>query len=850
MLNRILQQHYRAPNNGRKLAALTDGRLAAVHHHHPWEPSPLRLLVGDAEALRSRLTLSRLAAAPLPGRAIGGSIAISGGNLVLAWTGDAGIGWTRCPITALDDAGAWAQPEIIVRSAGAWLGDLVTAGDRLLLTCRLPGGGDRCGLRETDCEVVRVLERAPGDRWRSLDLESASPIYPPVADLGPDGALHLAWHDVPGRAWYARLSPELALLDGPLVVDDYGRQPSVMALDRGALIAYEDDYPHVHWALIADAEVTRTEHLTILHPWVRGDVCHSPQLARDRHGVISLLFADNTRACVFSARWMGDGWSDLANGPRIFHRPPHFDLNALPLARLSVQKDANTCPELALLLHAEPPADGRIESRTLPAPDHPASGRAVIFLDMLEVARAQGVERVVCEARKHPANPLMQTGPEGAFDQDRVFNHGAVLRDRDRWRMWYAGVRFDPSTAEPWWDTIAAGLAESEDGIEWERVGGIIEGLRHSPTMIRDDADPDPARRYKSLYLWNAGEMGEMARAGKYDRDYDPRDEEFIGVLFTSPDGRKFTPHPVRVLFGPDDLKPFSMIPQCFFRDEHEPDPERRWKAFGFISLNLRRRGGALLTSPDGLTWRWHPHNPVLDPRVRGIPPVMGGPQRQIHDTVAFTCEGCCIALYQCQHDSDRLDIELAVSRDAENFTFIRPGAKVIPLGGADAFDRDTIHPSMPVVLEDELRLYYGGGRYDVADDYRALTVLPGLATLRSHGFTCVRLAPGTARGQLTTIPIVLHEPAALDVNAACDSGRTLRVAVLDADTWRPLDGFAAPDCPPLSTDAIAHTVRWRGGSLIDAARPVRLQFHLAGDADGPALYSYRLRPATEDSPD
>ena len=130
-----------------------------------------------------------------------------------------------------------------------------------------------------------------------------------------------------------------------------------MPLAEGALIAYEDDYPHVHWALIEGDRVVHREHLTMLHPWLTGDLCHSPGLARDRHGIIWLIFADNTRASTFWTRWLGAGWSDLYNGPRLFVRPPHFDHNLLPLARLSVQKDARECPDIGLLMHADPPLE-------------------------------------------------------------------------------------------------------------------------------------------------------------------------------------------------------------------------------------------------------------------------------------------------------------------------------------------------------------------------------------------------------------------------------------------------------------------------------------------------------------
>ncbi len=843
MLNRLLQLHYRAPNNGRQVLRLPDGRVAVLCHAHPWEHSPAALLVSGEEPAEPP---------PLPEAVVGASMTLDAAGLVhLAWSGQRGVEWTCCDAAEIDEARAWRSPQVLAPGEGAWVGDILAAGDRLCAASRVP---------RADGDAIDIAVRE-GDVWRMHRLEQPEPIYPPVADSGPDGHLHLAWHDVAGRLWYACVARDGSVAQEPMVLDDYGRQPSVMAVGDAALIAYEDDYPHVHWALVQGDQVRYREHLTMLHPWFGGDLCHSPQLAGDRQGVIWLFFANNTRGSTFWARWLGDGWSDLYNGPRVFFRPPHFDWNLLPLARLSVQKDASASPDIGMVMHAEPPA-GIIDYRAQPVIDHPEQGETVMFFDLQELAAAEGLQLELCGAKKHAANPLMEPGEPGAFDCDRVFNHGAVLHEDGRFRMWYGGVRFEPDRPLPWWDTIRGGYAESDDGIEWERVeiglvedagstaNNIVPRLRHAPNMMRDDADPDGDRRYKSLYLWNSGEMGEMAREGKYGTGYDPRREEFLGALFTSPDGLDLRAEPVRVLFGLDGVKPFSMVPQCVFRDEREPDPARRWKAYGFMSLNLRRRGAALIYSADGLTWHWHPENPVLDPRVRGTPPVLGGPQSQIHDTVVLPLGGYYVALYQCQHDADGLDIELAVSRDGERFVHVCPGEKVIGLGAPGEFDSHTILPSVPVVLEDEIRLYYGGGAYQHGGrpgrpEYEEMVCRPGLATLRPQGFTCMRLAEGAATGHLVSLSIQVHEPAMLVVNAACDPAHVLHVGVVDAESGEALAGLSEADCDALTDDETAQTVTWSGRRTIEPPDgPVRLRFAFEGDAELPRLYAYELRVA------
>ena len=108
--------------------------------------------------------------------------------------------------------------------------------------------------------------------------------------------------------------------------------------------------------------------------------------------------------------------------------------------------------------------------------------------------------------------------------------YGSVLRDQGQWRMWYkAGM--------------GVAYAQSDDGIKWAkplfdlnpkdgRKTNILlrkKAQRESPTAFpyfyelfgvhRDDADPDPQRRYKMGFLsidWNhKGEGGDPFHPGQ-----------------------------------------------------------------------------------------------------------------------------------------------------------------------------------------------------------------------------------------------------------------------------------------------------------------------------------------------
>ena len=229
--------------------------------------------------------------------------------------------------------------------------------------------------------------------------------------------------------------------------------------------------------------------------------------------------------------------------------------------------------------------------------------------------------------------------------------------------------------------------------------------------------------------------------------------------LFTSPDGIHLERHVGDVRFPGEQAKPLSAIPNSVFRDDAEPDPDKRYKAYGFMSLNLRRRGTCYLFSPDAQYWTAHAEMPLIDPAVRGTPPAAGGSTGQVHDTVCFPYEGYYLALYQDQHNPHNMPIELAVSRDAEWFHHMLPGSNVISVGEPDDWDALTILPSSPVILEREIRLYYGGGteRKPPLDGRPKWVALPGRVHFHRTGHG---QAAGIALDDSVPAPQAAHSPA------------------------------------------------------------------------------------------
>jgi hypothetical protein len=115
-----------------------------------------------------------------------------------------------------------------------------------------------------------------------------------------------------------------------------------------------------------------------------------------------------------------------------------------------------------------------------------------------------------------------------------------------------------------------------------------------------------------------------------------------------------------------------------------------------------------------------------------------------------------------------------------------------------------------------------------------------GLATLPMDHFTCIETVDGASFGDATTHPFEWTgaAPARLAVNVSATRPRRdwLQVEVLDA-AGAPLPGYGRSDCRPLCADALAAPVLWTGGPALPRG-PARLRFHLFGAA---RLHSFVL---------
>jgi hypothetical protein len=298
------------------------------------------------------------------------------------------------------------------------------------------------------------------------------------------------------------------------------------------------------------------------------------------------------------------------------------------------------------------------------------------------------------------------------------------------------------------------------------------------------------------------------------------------------------------------------MEARCLLRDPYDPDPARRFKMYGqvtmggsYVAPGLRMFG--MIHSADGETWHKDPNNPLMTPA--------DGSEDEIHIADVWLYEGWYVCLYEYSwfHPTTGFftcDIRLAVSRDGVHFERIQNDVPLVPRGTPGAWDSGMVMTSnAPIVSDDEIRFFYGAN--DDHFDYFNRTGpnescgrdprRTGIVKWRRDGLTALRVSPPyTDHGEFVTHPVAVKELAGkrLLVNAEKleDKAHGVRAEFQSPD-GKPLPGFGLADCVPLTASGTSQPMTWKAGGDLAAIgnRDVRLKIELKGR--NARLYSVRL---------
>lgn len=835
-MNRHLRECFRRANHTQRVMRLGDGDWLWFRESGPVRKGKMILHTGKPEAETcSEFSMSVLAGSKgeLASSGAQSSVArLSEKSLALAWVTENRV--MRCRGEMAQGSLSWSAVESVPAPVGdeLLLGNVRVLGDgQQALPWSVQGTGGR--------SVTGVTLGKPG-HWKVCVLAKGRGAFAPFLLDDGGGCFHVVWAQADERVYYTRGTwdalPEEASSDPVLAALD-GRQPLLMVDGEDVLLVYESHYSYPQSMMIRSGHCPapgRVVCSAVLKddPRFVHSICHTLQLVRDAHGVPTLFFAENIRQQLFYTRWLGEGWGPVLSLPAIVCHTARPDRNYSAIGIIAAEGDRMSgTEEIGLFVEPENEADSPQFVRYRAISFDGTKENMVRFIDLRELARMSGMEQHVFQGEKLKSNPLIARGEAGAFNAGRAVNWGSFLQTDKGWEAWFRGIAVsEKEIGFEWWKALITGYARSPDGLRWEfpslnRVGrgdgykNVIPDLPGQYVVYFDPEDADPQRRYKIVYFLIAGEKEIAAQA----EEYDCLKERIPGWLLTSPNGLNWNRQPISLSCPGSSW--FEHCPMCLLHDPEDPDPQRRWKTYGYASLTLGRRACSLATSPDLVHWTLQ-EEPALPAERHGHPWVPAGAESQVHGMVVQRLGQYYVGLVQYQCDKSRCWIELAVSRDGLRFDPIGVGQPLVERGGRDAWDEGMLMPMNLWRGPDHWRIYYNGFNMPVPG--RGVEASVGIATFPVDGLVGLQLREGVNKGRIMTTPVKLCAGAryALSVRA---SGAEVQAHILGDDgevvetsdwlrgdgkvarmTWRGRSSFTNQDSSP----RIMLTIQGKGNTL------------------------------------
>lgn len=461
-----------------------------------------------------------------------------------------------------------------------------------------------------------------------------------------------------------------------------------------------------------------------------------------------------------------------------------------------------------------------------------------LFIDDLFFETSRNIKLKVNPPRKTGERNVVRDKPW----EDVQINYFNVMKDGDRFRMWY-----ECYAADIWYearDTFFC-YAESDDGINWVKpslgfyhfrgsddnnilfrsIGPAKCYSRVHGTGVFKDPTARPEQRYKAVSqgMW-------------WDRG-NPR---HIVAGMVSPDGLRWTrlPEPINAPVGGN---PSDGMHTGFWDEGISKYVIYRLTAIApYYRCQLRAESGDFTHFPR--------------PSLVLVPDADDLPESDFYTMCARPypyAANVYFAFVSVFHHgpqsvppgskTDITDIRLAVSRDGIRWTWPDKGSVFVANGALGEFDNGCLYMGQGIVqVDDEIWQYYGGSPL-------THTNTPFTSLLKKEHLTYSRLISrldgyvsvdtGPEGGDFVTPPLEYYGNQ-LRLNLNVRPGGSVRVGLLDSDN-QPLQGRSIDDCIPLQCNHVDKLVKWKTGfDLTDyASQPVKMRIEMT-DA---SLYAFQF---------
>jgi len=504
---------------------------------------------------------------------------------------------------------------------------------------------------------------------------------------------------------------------------------------------------------------------------------------------------------------------------------------------------------------------------TFPSTGMPDGERALLLA--IDDA-ALPIRKNLCLYLTKPAvrpEPVLAPSLRESYAPDNCAAHfyGTVLQDEGKFRMWYYACHWGWNPDWPprmarqlakYSDPLVMGplcYAESDDGLTWRKpaLGQVLfKGSRENnalalphavvacATLVKDEEDSDPARRYKMVYEyfpeWTEPPIPEYGNTASV-------------ATAVSPDGLHWTVTGMPYAGEFVEQASFYRHNERFIINAQSVD--MRIPGEGGTP---RGRQGYARFSHDFDHWLdAHVDSFLLpeprDPAQRGI----NGQYDQVHLGVGAASFGTvCVGLYGHWHNAHfddafgdiSCDQGLVISHDGLRFWEPVKGQIFLkkedsPATRVPGKHLNTVLCQANGILNvgDETRIYHGrwrntGQKPEDLVDYSGEVAL---ATLPRDRWGALGLYPGVTEGCVWTTPFTVPENASLTLNAA--GAADICVEITD-EHCRSIPGYTGA----CASDGLVSPVRWDGKPLAAlAGETVRLRV-IVSQADA-RLYAINL---------
>lgn len=506
---------------------------------------------------------------------------------------------------------------------------------------------------------------------------------------------------------------------------------------------------------------------------------------------------------------------------------------------------------------------GKAERTAGRVPPKGSNDRTLFAFDDHSIPFRDNLKLTLVEAAKYPGNPVLRRGPKGSPDEGHAILYGTVIKEGDKFRMWYLGMfetNLDDDGQPPgYWRPMC--YAESTDGINWVKPDlGLVEfnGNKHNNiclitgtpeswtevddflSVLYEPEVSNPMERYKLVFINHIPYDDIYKKRPEGDR----RDRVVGAIAATSFDGLSWVinkePVQLHTKTGSFEVSGLYRFGDFYY-------------ATGQAFIDVGGKGSRMMAayrSPDFRTWTEAKAASFIRCGQLTHPPHK---EQEAHIGAGiWNRNNILIGLYGMWEDSGQppelrkgaaelygvhTDLGLIISNDGIHYREPVTDFKVVSRGKPGEWDDVALLQGNAFVNEgDRTMIWYSHW------DTRGTTMKSmeiGLALLRRDGFGFLSRQVDKYEAHFITAASEVGKKATLKINVDNISDEApLSIELLD-HLDRPLPGYSGAEAALVKSNGIQVTVAWPHAAYLPSNKKlaVRVNFPLKSEARVYALY-------------